>query len=203
LLTRDSAGRAGARAGPATSGRVGRITRDKQLDTPELSSSDCILLCFTAEMVQQPRVSDEVSDQARKFFTERELVEVLQAVGYCGRLLAVRLADACVSGRRFRHRGTGRRDGDGAGGGKLREDATRLDLRVLLCGPALQLVSIRVLICTDDRCSSFVGRERYFRSRYQENNQFPGPEWSDTEVRSIRSHQQHEYRQRIELRHGT
>lgn len=61
--------------------RTRQLIRDKQLDGPE-SPSDCILLRFTAEVVQQPRVAAEVFDQARKFFTERELVEVLQVVGY-------------------------------------------------------------------------------------------------------------------------
>jgi alkylhydroperoxidase family enzyme len=32
--------------------------------------------------VQRPRVSEEVFEQAREFLTERELVEVLQVVGY-------------------------------------------------------------------------------------------------------------------------
>jgi alkylhydroperoxidase family enzyme len=62
--------------------RTRQLIRDRQLDSPELSPSDRVLLRFTAEVVQQPRVSDEVFEQARTFLTDRELVEVLQVVGY-------------------------------------------------------------------------------------------------------------------------
>jgi alkylhydroperoxidase family enzyme len=62
--------------------RTRQLLRGRQLDSPELSPSDRALLRFTAEVVRQPRVSDEVFAQARGFLTERELVEVLQVVGY-------------------------------------------------------------------------------------------------------------------------
>lgn len=62
--------------------RTRQLIRDRQLDSPELSPSDRVLLRFTAEVVQRPRVSDEVFEQARQLLTERELVEVLQVAGY-------------------------------------------------------------------------------------------------------------------------
>lgn len=62
--------------------RTRRLIRVRQLDSPELSPSDRALLRFTAEVVQRPRVPDEVFETARAFLTERELVEVLQVVGY-------------------------------------------------------------------------------------------------------------------------
>ncbi|MEU3982396.1 hypothetical protein AB0F77_20225 [Streptomyces sp. NPDC026672] len=62
--------------------RTRRLIRTRQLDSPELTPSDRVLLRFTAEAVQRPRVSDETFEQARTFLTERELVEVLQVIGY-------------------------------------------------------------------------------------------------------------------------
>jgi alkylhydroperoxidase family enzyme len=62
--------------------RTRQLIRDRQLDSPELSPADRALICLTAEVVQRPRVSDEVFQQARKFLTDRELVEVLQVTGY-------------------------------------------------------------------------------------------------------------------------
>jgi alkylhydroperoxidase family enzyme len=62
--------------------RTRQLIRDRQLDSPELSPADRALICLTAEVVQQPRVPDEVFDRAREFLTDRELVEVLQVAGY-------------------------------------------------------------------------------------------------------------------------
>ena len=62
--------------------RVRQLIRDRQLDSPELSPADRALICLTAEVVQRPRVPDEVLQQARKFLTDRQLVEVLQVTGY-------------------------------------------------------------------------------------------------------------------------
>jgi alkylhydroperoxidase family enzyme len=62
--------------------RTRQLIRDRQLDSPELLPADRALVRLTAEVVQRPRVSDEVFQQARKFLTERELVEVLQVTGY-------------------------------------------------------------------------------------------------------------------------
>jgi alkylhydroperoxidase family enzyme len=62
--------------------RTRQLIRDRQLDSPELSPADRALIRLTAEVVQRPRVSDEIFQQARKFLTDRELVEVLQVTGY-------------------------------------------------------------------------------------------------------------------------
>ncbi|MFJ5035223.1 carboxymuconolactone decarboxylase family protein [Streptomyces sp. NPDC088560] len=62
--------------------RTRQLIRARQIDSPELSPSDRALLSFTAEVVQCPRIPDEVFETARAFLTERELVEVLQVVGY-------------------------------------------------------------------------------------------------------------------------
>jgi alkylhydroperoxidase family enzyme len=62
--------------------RTRQLIRDRQLDSPELLPADRALVRLTAEVVQRPRVSDEVFQQARKFLTDRELVEVLQVTGY-------------------------------------------------------------------------------------------------------------------------
>jgi alkylhydroperoxidase family enzyme len=62
--------------------RTRQLIRDRQLDSPELSPADRALTRLVAEVVQRPRVSDEIFQQARKFLTDRELVEVLQVTGY-------------------------------------------------------------------------------------------------------------------------
>ncbi|MFB7511270.1 MULTISPECIES: carboxymuconolactone decarboxylase family protein [Streptomyces] len=62
--------------------RTRQLIRARQIDSPELSPSDRALLRFTAEVVQCPRVPDELFETARAFLTDRELVEVLQVVGY-------------------------------------------------------------------------------------------------------------------------
>ncbi len=62
--------------------RTRRLIGGRELDSPELSDSDRALIRFTAEVVRRPTVSDELFDQARRFLTEREIVEVLQVAGY-------------------------------------------------------------------------------------------------------------------------
>ncbi|MEU5844893.1 carboxymuconolactone decarboxylase family protein [Saccharopolyspora shandongensis] len=62
--------------------RTRQLIRARQLDSPELSRYDRALIRFTAEVVQQPRVPDDIFAQVRKFLSERELVEVLQVAGY-------------------------------------------------------------------------------------------------------------------------
>ncbi|MGW5652720.1 carboxymuconolactone decarboxylase family protein [Streptomyces humi] len=62
--------------------RTRQLVRARQIDSPELSPADRALLRFTAEVVRCPRVPDELFEQARTFLTDRELVEVLQVVGY-------------------------------------------------------------------------------------------------------------------------
>lgn len=62
--------------------RTRQLISDLRFDSPELSLHDRSLLRFTSEVVQQPRVPDDVFEQARSFLTDRELVEVLQLIGY-------------------------------------------------------------------------------------------------------------------------
>jgi alkylhydroperoxidase family enzyme len=62
--------------------RTRQLIRDRHLDSPELSPADRALVRLTAEVVQRPRVPDEIFQQAREFLTDRELVEVLQVTGY-------------------------------------------------------------------------------------------------------------------------
>jgi alkylhydroperoxidase family enzyme len=62
--------------------RTRQLIRDRQLDSPELSPPDRALIRLAAEVVQRPRISDEIFQQARAFLTDRELVEVLQVTGY-------------------------------------------------------------------------------------------------------------------------
>lgn len=59
-----------------------RAIRSRDLENPAVALADRALLRFTADVIRQPRVSDEVFDLARCFLSERELVEVLQVVGY-------------------------------------------------------------------------------------------------------------------------
>lgn len=59
-----------------------RLIRARDLDNPAIPLPDRALLRLTAEVVRQPRVSDEVFDLARSFLSEREFVEVLQVAGY-------------------------------------------------------------------------------------------------------------------------
>jgi len=62
--------------------RTRQLVRERRLDSPELSEADRALTRFTAEVVKRPRVSDELFAEARRFLSDRELVEVLQVVGY-------------------------------------------------------------------------------------------------------------------------
>jgi alkylhydroperoxidase family enzyme len=62
--------------------RTRQLIRARQLHSLELSPPDSALLRFTVATIQQPRVPDEIFAQARQFLSERELVEVLQVIGY-------------------------------------------------------------------------------------------------------------------------
>lgn len=62
--------------------RTRQLVRDRQIDSSDLSEADRALIRFTAEVVKQPRVPDEVFTEARRFLSDRELVEVLQVAGY-------------------------------------------------------------------------------------------------------------------------
>ena len=58
------------------------LIRNRDLDSPGLSPYDRAVLRFTADVVERPQVSDEVFERARAVLTERELVEVLQVIGF-------------------------------------------------------------------------------------------------------------------------
>jgi alkylhydroperoxidase family enzyme len=62
--------------------RTRQLIRDRQLDSAELPPADRALICLVAEVVQRPRVPDELFQRAREYLTNRELVEVLQVTGY-------------------------------------------------------------------------------------------------------------------------
>ncbi|MEE4540634.1 hypothetical protein V2S66_01455 [Streptomyces sp. V4-01] len=62
--------------------RTRQLIHARQIDSHELSPSDRALLRLTAEVVQRPHISDDVFGRACTFLTARELVEVLQVIGY-------------------------------------------------------------------------------------------------------------------------
>ncbi|MEV6377706.1 carboxymuconolactone decarboxylase family protein [Micromonospora musae] len=62
--------------------RVREIIAAREVESAELSPYDRALIRFTAEVVQHPRVPDDLFDEVRQFLNERELVEVLQVIGY-------------------------------------------------------------------------------------------------------------------------
>ena len=62
--------------------RTREIISSRDIDNPGLAAYDRTLIRFAAEVVRSPRVPDELFDQARRILSEREIVEVLQVVGY-------------------------------------------------------------------------------------------------------------------------
>ncbi|MET7670525.1 carboxymuconolactone decarboxylase family protein [Micromonospora luteifusca] len=62
--------------------RTREIIGARDLDNPDLSAYDRTLIRFTADVVRSPRVSDDLFDQVRHILSEREIVEVLQVIGY-------------------------------------------------------------------------------------------------------------------------
>jgi AhpD family alkylhydroperoxidase len=79
--------------------RVQQLIRARWIHSTELSDHDRALLRFTVEVVRSPTVSDELFETVRAFLADREIVEVLQVIGYywtLGRIatvLDVRLTD--------------------------------------------------------------------------------------------------------------
>ncbi|RQW97089.1 carboxymuconolactone decarboxylase family protein [Micromonospora inaquosa] len=72
--------------------RTREIIGGQDIDNPDLSAYDRTLIRFAAEVVRSPRVPDDLFDQVRRILSEREIVEVLQVVGYYwsfGRLATV------------------------------------------------------------------------------------------------------------------
>ncbi|MEU5909532.1 hypothetical protein [Micromonospora sp. NPDC047527] len=62
--------------------RTREIIGSRDIDSPDLSAYDGTLIRFAAEVVRSPRVPDDLFDQVRHILSEREIVEVLQVVGY-------------------------------------------------------------------------------------------------------------------------
>jgi alkylhydroperoxidase family enzyme len=69
-----------AKAGVSDS--VRDIISRKDFDNPALDPQDRAFLKFAAEVVERPRVSDEVFAAAREFLSDREIVELIQVCGY-------------------------------------------------------------------------------------------------------------------------
>ncbi|MFF7602493.1 carboxymuconolactone decarboxylase family protein [Streptomyces mirabilis] len=62
--------------------QVRRLIRDRDYTNPALSEYDRAVIQFAAEVALRPQVSDTTFSEARKFLTEREVVELLQLCGY-------------------------------------------------------------------------------------------------------------------------
>lgn len=62
--------------------RVCELIAQRRPADPELSAYDSVVLRLTAEIVQQPTVSDDLFGEAREHLSDREIVEVIQVAGY-------------------------------------------------------------------------------------------------------------------------
>ncbi|WP_330437775.1 carboxymuconolactone decarboxylase family protein [Micromonospora sp. NBC_00821] len=62
--------------------RTREMISSRDIDDPHLSGHDRTLIRFAAEVVRSPRVPDDLFDQVRHILSEREIVEVLQVIGY-------------------------------------------------------------------------------------------------------------------------
>lgn len=62
--------------------RTRDIISNRDLDNPGLAADDRTLIRFAAEVVRSPRVPDDLFDEVRGNLSEREIVEVLQVIGY-------------------------------------------------------------------------------------------------------------------------
>ncbi|WP_433382190.1 carboxymuconolactone decarboxylase family protein [Actinoplanes sp. CA-142083] len=72
--------------------RLQQLIRARWIDSPELSDHDRTLLRFTVEVLRSTTVSDELFGAVRGILSEREIVEVLQVIGYYwtfGRIITV------------------------------------------------------------------------------------------------------------------
>ncbi|MEE6260755.1 carboxymuconolactone decarboxylase family protein [Plantactinospora sonchi] len=59
-----------------------RLIRERRLTDPSLTAYDSLVMRLTAEIAQRPTVRDELFAEAREHLSEREIVEVIQVVGY-------------------------------------------------------------------------------------------------------------------------
>ncbi|MCW2660792.1 MAG: hypothetical protein JWP83_1944 [Mycobacterium sp.] len=62
--------------------RIREMIRDQNYTNPALPEEDRAVIQFTAELIEKPHMSDEVFASARKFLSDREIVELLQVCGY-------------------------------------------------------------------------------------------------------------------------
>ncbi|MEU5963967.1 hypothetical protein ABZ777_22425 [Micromonospora parva] len=62
--------------------RTRDIISSRDLDNPGLAADDRTLIRFASEVVRSPRVPDDLFDEVRGNLSEREIVEVLQVIGY-------------------------------------------------------------------------------------------------------------------------
>jgi alkylhydroperoxidase family enzyme len=68
------------------------ILQRRDFESSELSSQDRALAHFIEQVVATPKISDEVFDDLRPHFSDREIVEILQIIGFywsLGRLCTV------------------------------------------------------------------------------------------------------------------
>jgi alkylhydroperoxidase family enzyme len=61
---------------------IRQLIRNRDYADPALSEQDRTIIQFAAEVVAQPQVSDALFASARKYLSEREVVELLQVCGY-------------------------------------------------------------------------------------------------------------------------
>ncbi|MEU5562148.1 carboxymuconolactone decarboxylase family protein [Micromonospora musae] len=59
-----------------------RLIGERRLTDPSLTAYDSLVMRLAAEITQRPTVSDELFTEAREHLTDREIVEVIQVVGY-------------------------------------------------------------------------------------------------------------------------
>jgi alkylhydroperoxidase family enzyme len=63
-------------------GETRQLIRDRDYRNPALPGPDSTILQFTAAAASGPHVSDELFAAARAVLSEREVVEILQVIGY-------------------------------------------------------------------------------------------------------------------------
>jgi alkylhydroperoxidase family enzyme len=61
---------------------IRELIRDRDHTNPDLSEHDRAIIQFAAEVVTRPHVPDTIFSTARKFLSEREVVELLHLCGY-------------------------------------------------------------------------------------------------------------------------
>ena len=62
--------------------RVRRLVKSRNYDDPELALADRIVAQFVSAVIGGPTVSDELFTALRDVLSEREIVELLQVIGY-------------------------------------------------------------------------------------------------------------------------